>query len=506
MVGLSVIVVSSIISATAAGAAAFHLLRDRSHPRSRQNSPDQDLHFLFRGSELVNVTGGGEWLFESGQGIGKTDWQQLYHVMAPRFPGFFSDPTEMDTDIVSCPAGHANDPAELLIERIKDLVRVTLLQPGVSSLQPEDFHQRQMIKQRLETLEAASDNSPYPVWSTGQDGQITWANATYLLLADNAKILDPDGNIPVLFDLPDIKPPANPRTRLSVNLPESDSNIWFDITSTETGVGRMHYAVDINAVVQAEIAQRNFVQTLTKTFAQLSIGLAIFDRRRQLALFNPALIDLIGLSPEYLSGRPTLPSFFDKLRDSQIMPEPKNYHSWREEMQELVTAASDGRYMETWNLSNGLTYRISGRPHPDGAIAFLFEDISSEVSLTRRFRSQLEVLQTVLDGLPQAVAVFSPSGVLSFANGAYRTRWNSDPDSSFAEITIGNAIAHWKGYCAPDADLSLLQTGTIAEIDLPLITGEKLNCRVRPLIGGSFAVIFGEGEITSACPALERIA
>ena len=506
MIGFSAIVVSSLISATAAGAAAFHLLRERTNPRNRLTLPDQDLRFLFRGSELVNVSGGGEWLFETGQGIGKTDWEQLHHVMAPRFPGFFADPSDIDRDTISCPADQANDPAELLIERIRDLVRVTLLQPGNHHLQPEDFHHRKITDQRLKTLESAADHSPYPVWNTDQNGQITWANATYLLLAENAEIPNQDGNLPTLFDLPNIKPPANPRTRLSLNLPESDSNIWFDITTAETGAGRMHYAVDINAVVQAEIAQRNFVQTLTKTFAQLSIGLAIFDRRRQLALFNPALIDLIDLSPEYLSGRPTLLSFFDKLRDNQIMPEPKNYQSWREEMQDLVMAATDGKYMETWNLSNGLTYRVSGRPHPDGAIAFLFEDISSEISLTRRFRSQLEVMQTVFDGLPQAIAVFTPAGILNFANGAYRSQWDSDPDSSFADITIGDAIAHWQSYCTPKTDLSPLQSGTVTELNLPLKTGGTLNCRVSPLIGGNFAVIFGERSQIAPHATLERIA
>jgi len=54
------------------------------------------------------------------------------------------------------------------------------------------------------------------------------------------------------------------------------------------------------------MAQRNFVQTLTKTFAQLSIGLAIFNRERQLVLFNPALIDLTALPADFLTGRPHL--------------------------------------------------------------------------------------------------------------------------------------------------------------------------------------------------------
>jgi PAS domain-containing protein len=81
--------------------------------------------------------------------------------------------------------------------------------------------------------------------------------------------------------------------------------------------------LDITEIVRAQQAQKNFVQTLTKTFATLSIGLAIFDRNRQLMLFNPALIDLTALTADFLSARPNLLTAFDKLWDNQIMPETK---------------------------------------------------------------------------------------------------------------------------------------------------------------------------------------
>ena len=69
--------------------------------------------------------------------------------------------------------------------------------------------------------------------------------------------------------------------------------------------------------------QRDFVQTLTKTFAQLSVGLAIFDADRRPVLFNPALGDLSLLPADFLIARPTLFSFLDRLRDNRMIPEPK---------------------------------------------------------------------------------------------------------------------------------------------------------------------------------------
>lgn len=87
-------------------------------------------------------------------------------------------------------------------------------------------------------------------------------------------------------------------------------------------------------------------------------------------LFNLALIDLTTLPADFLSARPNLLTVFDKLRDNQIMPEPKNYATWREKLAILVAAATEGTYTEIWNLPTGATFWISGRPHSDGALAF----------------------------------------------------------------------------------------------------------------------------------------
>ncbi|MEK9704965.1 MAG: diguanylate cyclase, partial [Paracoccaceae bacterium] len=57
----------------------------------------------------------------------------------------------------------------------------------------------------------------------------------------------------------------------------------------------------------------------------------------------------------------------------------------------MVAVATEGTYTEIWNLPSGATFRISGRPHPDGALAFLFEDITAEVSMSRRFTAEFEL-------------------------------------------------------------------------------------------------------------------
>ena len=269
----------------------------------------------------------------------------------------------------------------------------------------------------------------------------------------------------------------------------------------------MFHAIDVNAVVKSEIAQRNFVQTLAKTFAQLSIGLAIFDRNGQLALFNPALIDLTNLPADFLSGRPTLMSFFDRIRETRRMPEPKNYQSWRQQITEVIAAATDGRYQETWTLETGQTYRVNGRPHPDGAIAFLIEDITAEISLTRNFRAELELGQSLMDTFEEGLAVFSSSGVLSFCNAAYKDMWGMDPESSFVDVSIADCVKEWKSVCKPGARWAaltdfILDFGETTSWDMPvqMQSGTNLRCTVSRIGSGATVIRFTRAKEKAARP------
>ena len=190
------------------------------------------------------------------------------------------------------------------------------------------------------------------------------------------------------------------------------------------------------------------MQTLTQTFAHLPIGLAVFDRNRQLALFNPALMDLTALDPQWLSSRPTLSAFLDRLRENRHIPEPKNYKSWRDRIAVLEQASVDGTYEENWPLPSGQTYKVIGRPHPEGAVALLFEDITASLSLQRQFRSELELGQSVIDRLPDAIAVFSPANELVMSNTAFASLWGVDPGSMVARMDFRDVKTLWLDHCS----------------------------------------------------------
>jgi PAS domain-containing protein len=158
----------------------------------------------------------------------------------------------------------------------------------------------------------------------------------------------------------------------------------------------------------------------------------------------------------------------------------------------MIESASDGLYQENWALPSGLTYRITGRPHPDGAVAFLIEDITDEISIKRRFRAQLDLRQLVMDGLDEAITVFDSRNLLMFCNQRCADFLGIDPDSSFADFSVADIIKAYKDTPLGDADwtaveetLTMAQSAVNERWFLQGRAGHCLECRVQSLSGGS---------------------
>lgn len=443
--------------------------------------------FLYQAGILIDANDAGHAMLR-GVGGSSSEWVHIWDQFAGRFPGFPATQIDVEApEVQSFPAASADDISFVTVEQWGDMARVTLLEQG-------DLPPAKQVS--TVPIHSVMDEAPYPIWQSDQSNKVTWANPAYKKLADDLGLTTSGLEIPSVFGHP---PPANQATpsRSAVSNAENDQSYWFDISTTERNGVKTHYAADANAIVNAEIAQRNFVQTLTKTFAQLSIGLAIFDRNRQLALFNPALIDLTSLPADFLSSRPNLQTFFDRMRENRMMPEPRNYATWREHLAEVIVAASDDRYTETWSLPSGVTYRVVGRPHPDGAIAFLFEDISAEVSLTRRFRADLELGLSTLDTVSEGVAVFSASGQLGFCNTAFKELWGVEPELSVSEYTLHDALRHWRTNSKKTDVWERLRHHVLDlnprenwQDEIHLESGQELSLRVVSLNGGFTSVLF----------------
>lgn len=449
--------------------------------------------FLFRDAQLIDMTPTAQRLLVDA-GRPERDLPGLTSLLSLQFPDLpqsLHDPA---------PSAELTDGTggTLAVTRWDRFTRLTLSRGAEDGPAGDDA----VLGAELAALRAIAEDAPQLIWKEDADGRLNWANRAYLDLVPGA-----GGDTahwpetPLFADLP--RPAAEgTTTRARAGLPGDDpaaKSHWFEVTFIRRAGQVMGFAVDATGAVAAEDRSQNLLQTLTKTFAHLSAGLAIFDRHRRLVLFNPAFIDLTGLRVDFLAQRPLVHSVLDRLHDMQMLPEPRHYASWREQLAALEAAAEEGTYSETWMLPNGATYRVSGRPHPDGALAFLFEDISDETALSRQFRAGQEAGQAVLDQLPQAVAAFSRGGVMVLHNAAYDRLWNIPADSpGLAPPHLAQELVRWRRGSPDSAQWDrLARELTMGDtLDAPVSAelhagdGRWLRMQVTPLPGGVRQVEF----------------
>ena len=417
------------ISTAFAGTGAALWFISRLTLSDRSNTVPQDTHalqvstLLYRDGTLIDMENCGAL---SDRNVADT-WCALRVWLAPRFPDLPEDYATLETPMTA----QANDDEKtrLHLRPSPDHLQVTL--STSRPVDPTELHESALRTRESAALSSMTMQCPYPVWHLDKAGDVTWRN-------DASTTFFNRGGAQHTLALP--KPGQTAIERIMLNLPGDASNIWFEVRTLAQEDGFHCYATEITDAVHAESARSEFIQTLTKTFATLPIGLAVFDHTRKLVLFNPALTDLTRLPVDVLSVMPDLMSFFDHLRDRQVMPEPRDYGTWRHQIQDILNSAENGLYQETWALPFNITYRVTGRPHPDGAVAFLFEDISADIVLSQRFQSELARRDAMIETMDEAVMMLAPDDTISFSNAAFRKMFAVDPDSRAVEIRLEDAL------------------------------------------------------------------
>ncbi len=413
--------------ATLTGIIAALVLDNRRGTLSTEVAPvDEPLSLLFEKGLLHHATD--RALSAYGLSPGTHIWDDLRSALISRFPQFPESICTTESGSMIMVPPNASDPSRCEINWRDDKCWVDITDADTSdTLQPRNDAEGvpNLIYNAMQ----------HPVWEVTVDGQVGWCNRAFELLLSNCAEKEPEKLFP-LASCEDLH-------RVPVQRQNGQTD-WFDVSFFKDGKRTIYSANCVTPLVQAENVQNTFVQTLAKTFAHLSIGLAIFDKENRLSIFNPALVDLTQLQPTFLAGKPTMRSFFDELRERRGMPEPKNYSTWRQDISNLIAAASGAKYRDTWCLEDGRTFSVQGRPHPGGATAFMIEDISSEITLTRNFRVEVEQYEALLDNVEDAIAVFSAAGVLTFCNDGYRALWGQNPEAAFADVTIHDAVDVWK--------------------------------------------------------------
>jgi PAS domain-containing protein len=420
------------------------LTQRRTPPLFAPEIADQDAVFVFRGTALLDSSDRARKLLEPLLQDATNPRDALLTFLHPHFGDLQPDLTALaDGDVLERVARDGTD-ITVTARVCAGLLHLRLVDPqGEGALLSIDRLSLQSLQSEVQVLRDLARTVPVLCWMCDEAGHVVWANDGYLEAASH---LAPSGAtmgwpLPALFDL------KNPSNRLMLELPGGPR--WFAHRQEAVAEGEMHFATPIDSAVQSELARREMMQMLTRTFASLPIGLALFDAERRLQVFNPALVDLTGLDPFFLAARPDLGQFLHTLRELRMLPEPKDFSTWRDELIRTETAAAAGQYNEEWVLQSGRIYQVKGCPQPNGALAFFVQDVTSEATLLRGFRAEIEFSDMVMDAMPDAVAAFDRNGRAMLANAAYIQLWGNDPCGDLSDIGLEQAQALWIAACDP---------------------------------------------------------
>lgn len=370
------------------------------------------------------------------------------------------------------------------------------------------------------TAQRSLDLAPVMMWRRDLPGHLVWANARYRAFAGcegDAQLRElefgagapPRPGADTTEDTRGEGP--MPDGRLALFHAVTGQRRWHEVNRTVLpDGGSLGFALDAAAAVMAESALRRFVETLPETFAHLRIGLAIFDHSRRLGLFNPAFAEMMHLDSAWLAGRPRLEDVLLRLRENRRMPDRADFAVWRAELLQLFESPDAADYAEAWQLPGDVTISVQARPHPQGSLAFLFENVSETSRLERRFATEVEIRRAVIDRLEEGVAAFGPDGAAQFANPAFARIWGFQPGAPNSPAALGTLIRrcrplivaplHVAGATEPRQDIWTRLMAFAAEgarrtawsERVRLRDGRTLRARIATLPDGSILTAFSD--------------
>lgn len=425
--------------------------------------------FLFDGPVLIDATASARRLIAGGL---DQPLDTLAERLRPRF-GDLKGALERvaDEGIVTLRSA-CDDAPELILqaEARAGMTRVSLTYPATEvAVTLHDPAAVQAMEEELADLRRLLAEAPLPIWRETEDG-VVWANPAYLSALPEADL-------------------GWPLPRLVTGAGRQPGGAGH---YTVTRAGDAGYALPADAEARAEDRLRSFRQAMARSFASLPTGIAIFDAGRRLQTFNPAIPDITGLGVEFLSQQPNLMAFLDALRDKAMIPEPRDYKAWRRRMAGLERAATAGAFREDWVLPGGRSIRVTGVPHPDGALALMFDDVSQQEDRSLRLRQERDLLAEGLGGIALPILVVEQGGRVVGSSAAYREVWDQGFAAFGSPVDVRGHLRAWAAAALPSAiwprlEAAIFRTGAATAAfagDARLRDGRLLALSCRPAGGG----------------------
>ena len=279
---------------------------------------------------------------------------------------------------------------------------------------------------------AVLDALPIPIWLRDKSLSLIWGNRAFLT-AVGAE--DTAGAIAeqMSLDKSERDLASNARSeghamdakRFAVVDGQRRALAFTHIPAEKAGI--VGTAIDVTNVSNAEARLQQHIDAHADTLDKLATAVAIFDRDQRITFYNRAYAQLWSLPESWLDSRPSDAEILDRLRETRMLPEQRDFHAWKRERLALYEQAAEYFPEELWHVPGGKALRVIIQPHPFGGLTFLYEDVTEKLALESSYNTLIKVQSATLDTLQEGVAVFGPNGRLTLHNAAFARIWELEP-------------------------------------------------------------------------------
>ncbi len=312
----------------------------------------------------------------------------------------------------------------------------------------ENLAATEILGQQAEDIAAAQkrateayalfDLVPFPMWTRGENLDITRCNQAY------AKALDVtvEAAIREQHELTSPTARSGSGRALAATAVQSEQSKserrhviiagkrrLLDITEMpmqgENGAASslIGFAVDVTTEEDKETELQRHLSAQHEVLEHLGSAIAIYGADQRLEFYNRAYLNLWGSDEAFLSSKPSFGEILEDLRNRRRAPEQADFQRYKKERQSLFTSLLEPRD-DLMHLPDGTSLRILSAPHPLGGLIFVHEDVTDKLALESSYNTLIAVQRETLDNLAEGIAVFSPDGKLRLFNPAFARIWN----------------------------------------------------------------------------------
>ncbi|WP_319530528.1 ATP-binding protein [uncultured Cohaesibacter sp.] len=288
------------------------------------------------------------------------------------------------------------------------------------------------LTSELARMRSLLDEMPMPVWSRNEEGNLSWVNRAYQLAVEGdsleavldaqTELLDQRGRDSVQQAHASTVGATSTVNRLPVIV--AGKRQIFDVVDVMATEGQVSIATDVSSIEAAEKTLERMQAFHTSTMDQLTTPVAIYDSTRQLQYYNAAYAAQFKLDLNFLETHPNESTVLDRMRTNRCLPEQADFQRWKAE--HLSSYREVGMREDWWHLPDGQSLRVVSTPNPDGGVTYLFENVTEQLELEKRYKLLFQMQSETLDHLNDGVVVFGSDGRLRVYNPAFTRLWDLD--------------------------------------------------------------------------------